>query len=114
MDITVPLVAGTVSTVIFAASNLPMLAKASRSKDLRSYSFGNIALSNVGNVVHSVYVFSLPAGPVWVLHSFYVLAALLMLVWYLRFERAVMRRTTHGADPAQLRHSPEAEPARAA
>jgi hypothetical protein len=35
-------------------------------------------------VIHSVYVFHLPAGPVWVLHSFYVLSTALMLVWYLR------------------------------
>jgi hypothetical protein len=86
MDISLPIIAGAVSTTIFAASTLPMLAKAARSKDLSSYSFGNLGLSNLGNAVHSLYVFSLPAGPVWVLHSFYVVAALLMLVWYLRYE----------------------------
>ena len=80
-----PIVAGTVSTVIFATSMLPMLIKARRTRDLASYSLGNILLSNLGNVVHSVYVFSLPAGPVWALHGFYLVATGLLLLWYLRF-----------------------------
>jgi len=36
-----------------------MLVKAYRSRDLASYSLGNIALANLGNAVHSVYVYSL-------------------------------------------------------
>ncbi len=80
-----PVVAGSISTVIFALSMLPMLLKAARSKDLASYSPGNIMLSNVGNVIYSVYVFDLPAGPVWALHSFYVVSTGLMLVWYVRY-----------------------------
>lgn len=64
---------------------LPMLLKAARTKDLASYSVGNIVLTNVANAVHSVYVFDLPAGPVWLLHSFYVIASALMLVWCLRY-----------------------------
>ncbi len=63
MDRTIPLLAGVVSTAIFACSTLPMLVKAARTKDLSSYSLGNILLSNLGNLVHSVYVFHLPAGP---------------------------------------------------
>ena len=58
-----PILAGMASTVIFAASTLPMLVKAHRTRDLSSYSLGNMLLANVGNAVHSVYVFSLPAGP---------------------------------------------------
>jgi uncharacterized protein with PQ loop repeat len=85
MDMTIPVLAGVVSTVIFACSTLPMLVKAARTKDLSSYSLGNIVLSNFGNLVHSVYVFHLPAGPMWVLHSFYLLSTALMLVWYLRY-----------------------------
>lgn len=57
----IPLLAGTVSTVLFAASMLPMLLKAVRTKDLASYSVGNMALTNVANAVHSFYVFDLPA-----------------------------------------------------
>ncbi|MFC6149320.1 MULTISPECIES: hypothetical protein [Mumia] len=89
-----PVVAGAVSTVIFAISTLPMLVKAGRTKDLSSYSLGNLGLSNVGNAVHSVYVLSLPAGPLWVLHGFYVGVALLMLVWYLRYETRSGRHGT--------------------
>lgn len=81
-----PLIAGSISTVIFAVSTLPMLLKALRTKDLSSYSPGNILLSNVGNVIHSVYVFSLPPGPIWLLHSFYLITTGLMLVWYVRYE----------------------------
>lgn len=79
------IVAGVISTLMFAGSTLPMLAKAVRTKDLGSYSLGNLVLVNGGNVVHSFYVFSLPAGPIWLLHSMYVTTSVLMLVWYLRF-----------------------------
>lgn len=80
-----PILAGTVSTVLFALSMLPMLIKAARTKDLASYSLGNLFMSNVANMIHSVYVFSLPAGPIWLLHSTYVVASALMLVWCLRY-----------------------------
>jgi hypothetical protein len=88
MDATVPLLAGTVSTTVFAGSVLPMLVKAVRSRDLSSYSLANLALANFGNLVHSVYVFSLPPGPIWVLHAFYLLSTGLMLAWYVRWGRA--------------------------
>ncbi|MBF4770539.1 hypothetical protein ISU10_22440 [Nocardioides agariphilus] len=82
---TLPLVAGFVSTIIFAASTLPMLLKARRTHDLSSYSLGNILLANAGNAVHSVYVFSLPPGPLWLLHSFYLASTGTMLLWYVRY-----------------------------
>jgi uncharacterized protein with PQ loop repeat len=83
----VPTLAGIASTVIFAWSVLPMLAKAHRTRDLASYSLGNLVLANVGNAVHSIYVFSLPAGPIWALHSFYLTTSSLMLIWWLRYRR---------------------------
>jgi uncharacterized protein with PQ loop repeat len=89
MELNLPVMSGMISTAIFAFSTLPMLVKAARTKDLSSYSLGNILLSNVGNLVHSVYVFSLPAGPIWLLHCFYLVTTGLMLVWYLRYERCV-------------------------
>ena len=85
MNPSLPVVAGAISTAIFAVSTLPMLVKAGRTKDLGSYSLSNIVLANVGNVIHSVYVFDLPAGPVWVLHTFYLISTGLMLVWYVRY-----------------------------
>ena len=85
MDGMIPLLAGAISTVIFAGGTLPMLVKAARTKDLSSYSLGNIGLSNLGNVIQSIYVFHLPAGPMWVLHTFYLVSTALMLFWYLRY-----------------------------
>jgi hypothetical protein len=111
MDPTLPVIAGSVSTAIFAVSMLPMLVKAGRSRDLSSYSLGNIALANVGNLVHSVYVFDLPAGPVWVLHSFYLVSTLLMLVWYLRYEAAAVHRIAHARRSQRMQRSAEAGPA---
>ena len=70
-----------------------MLVKAARTRDLSSYSLGNILLSNLGNLIHSIYVFHLPAGPIWALHSFHLLSTALMLVWYLRYtESPILRR----------------------
>ncbi|QZY29240.1 hypothetical protein [Nocardioides coralli] len=101
----VAVLAGITSTVIFAAAALPMLRKARATRDLDSYSPGNIGLANVGNAVHSVYVLHLPPGPIWVLHGFYVVSSALMLVWYVRY--AVRGRGRHdrhrGADRAGTR-----------
>jgi hypothetical protein len=90
--------------VIFAISTLPMLVKAFRSRDLSSYSFGNIGLANLGNAVHSVYVFSLPPGPIWALHSFYLVSSGLMLGGYMRYS---MRRPPH-RPRKRMRRSPDA------
>jgi uncharacterized protein with PQ loop repeat len=85
MTALLPVLAGTISTLIFAASYLPMLVKAVRTKDLVSYSRSNLVLTNLGNLVHSFYVFSLPAGPIWALHTFYMVSSALMTAWYLRY-----------------------------
>ena len=84
MDITV--LAGSLSTAVFATSTLPMLLKAYRSKDLSSFSLAYMILTNIGNLIHSLYVFNLPPGPIWMLHLFYTLSSALMLLWYLRYE----------------------------
>ncbi len=76
------MVAGTVSTVLFAMANLPMVIKALRSRDLRSYSASALVLGNAGNVVHTVYVLSLPFGPIWVLHGFYLVTMAIMLILF--------------------------------
>ena len=91
--------AGVASTFIFASSMLPMLIKAGRTRDLASYSFGNVLLANVGNVVHSVYVFSFPPGPIWALHSFYLLSSALMLVWLVQSARTPAPPTAYTEAP---------------
>jgi hypothetical protein len=84
-------VAGIISSLVFAASALPMLVKAHRTRDLQSYSLGNLVLGNAGNAVHTVYVVSLPFGPIWFLHSFYTVSSLAVLGYYLRHARGAPR-----------------------
>ena len=109
----VAIIAGTVSTVLFALSTLPMLIKAARTKDLASYSRGNMVLANIGNAVHSIYVFQLPAGPIWALHAFYLISSALMLFWHLRYARRPARtaasRIPPAGDPSRVASEREAE-----
>jgi hypothetical protein len=84
--------AGSISTALFVVSAVPMLYKAARTRDLGSYSLGNLLLANVGNGFYAIYVFSMPVGPIWALHSFYMLSSALMLCWYLRYQVSKRRR----------------------
>jgi len=85
MDLNLPGLAGTVSTVLFMLGALPMLHKAFRTKDMASYSLGYLVLMNAGNVLHAMYVYSLPPGPIWALHTFWLVTTAIMLAWYLRY-----------------------------
>ena len=82
-----PMIAGTVSTVAFAVSNLPMLRKALHTRDVSSYSLSSMAIINAANAVYSLYVFSLPVGPIWALHTFYLVSCGIMLVLCLASSR---------------------------
>jgi uncharacterized protein with PQ loop repeat len=109
MGSTIALAAGAVATIVFAASMLPMLGKAARTKDLASYSRSNLVLANAGNLVYSLYVFHLPPGPIWLLHTFYAAASALMLFWSLRYGRAhatTPRSTPCAPTPAQSTSRP--------
>ena len=97
MSASIPMLAGTISTAIFVGSTLPMLIKAARTRDLSSYSFANIGLANIGNIIYAVYVFHLPAGPIWALHSFSLLSSLAMLVWYVRYQLLPIRCAARAA-----------------
>jgi len=77
--------AGTISSFIFVGSNVPMVWKVFKTKDMRSYSILNLALVNTGNLIYWLYIVSLPMGPIWLLHTFYTLVSVLMLVLYLVF-----------------------------
>ncbi len=83
--------AGFVSSAIFISSNLPMLLKAFKTKDMHSYSMGQLILGNLGNTVYWLYVSSLPLGPVWFLQGFFSSASALMLACYLRYEKKWFR-----------------------
>ena len=80
-----PLVAGLVASGLFVSSHVPMLLKAFRTRDVRSYSLLNLVLTNLGNGVYWLYVATLPFGPLWLPHGFYTLVTALMLVGYLRY-----------------------------
>lgn len=97
-----PILAGAISTTIFTLSTLPMLVKAFCTKDLKSYSLGNIGLNNLGNLIHTFYVFNLPPGPIWLLHTFHLVTTALMLLWYLRYEGR--RRKAGGSRDASIQH----------
>ena len=86
------MIAGTVSTVVFGVSNLPMLRKALRTRDVSSYSLPSVAMINAANAVYSLYVFSLPIGPIWALHTFYLVSCAIMLVLCVGQRRAARRR----------------------
>ena len=93
------LLAGLASTALFVISYLPMLYRAVRTRDLGSYSRPSLVLANVGNVIQAVYVYSLPAGPIWFLHGFYLAASAVMLTLHLRHIRSD-RKVEHVPHPA--------------
>ena len=84
-------VAGFASTTIFISSNLPMLFKAFKTKNLSSYSLGHLVLGNLGNTIYWLYITSLPVGPAWFLQAFFSTANALMLFCYLRYEKKWIR-----------------------
>lgn len=99
MDQNIPVFAGIVSSLIFASSTFPMLYRAFRTKDLKSYSLSSMLLSNLGNLIHSLYVFSLPMGPIWFLHSFFLITSGIMLFWYIQYETRVLCQVKYCPQP---------------
>jgi len=95
------LFAGSTAAAIFMLSQLPMLAKACRTRNLTSYSFANIGLANLGNLLYAVYVVHVPLGPVWAIHGFNSTTSGLMLFWYLRHGRRTPVRDRRTA-PSEL------------
>ena len=111
MSSNVPVIAGIVSTGIFAVSTMPMVAKAARTRDLSSYSGGNLLLSNLGNVLYAIYVFSMPMGPAWALYGFNLTVSATMLVYWLQYRtsrpRTEVATARTGADAVtQPSHRP--------
>lgn len=87
---TVQIAAGSISSFFFISGNLPMLLKAFKTKDLRSYSLGNLVLNNIGNLIYWLYISSLPIGPIWFMHTFYTITTLLMFVGYLHYRSSTL------------------------
>ncbi len=93
-----PILAGSIATTIFVGSYLPMLVRAMRTRNLSSYSRSSLVLANIGNLVQTAYVVTLPLGPIWGLHAFYVLATLIMLVLHLWHAHPTFQRETVSAE----------------
>ena len=117
------LLAGSAAAAIFMISQLPMLIKACRTKNLTSYSFANIGLANFGNLLYAVYLVNVPVGPVWAVHGFNLTTSGLMLFWYLRYrrpagtqaqpplgERTAPAASARGVAPALRRPPPGQDP----
>ena len=58
----------------------------------------------LGNAVHAIYVYSLPPGPIWLLHTFYLVSTAFMLAWYLRYG---LRQHAHSGT-GRMGESPDA------
>ncbi len=87
-----PEMAGFVASSLFVIANLPMLFKAFKSKNLKSYSLLHIGLANVGNIIYWLYIVTFPFGSIWLLHGFNTSVTFIMLVWYLRYNLNIKLR----------------------
>lgn len=46
-----------------------------------------ITMNNIANLIHWFYTVAMPLGPIWILHSFYTISSIMILLWYLRYEK---------------------------
>jgi hypothetical protein len=97
-------IAGTISTTIFTLSNIPMLLKAARTHNLHSYSYTYIIMNNLANLIHWLYISAMPFGPIWILHGFYTVSSVLILLWYLRYEKGYQSLSPHISKALVLTH----------
>jgi uncharacterized protein with PQ loop repeat len=97
--LSVQVMAGFTSSMIFVVGNMPMLFKVIKTKDMRSYSLGQIIMGNIGNSVYWLYVRSLPVGPVWFLQAFFSSVSAIMLFSYLRYEKKWFRAKRRNPQP---------------
>ncbi|MCL4296168.1 MAG: hypothetical protein KJ077_10590 [Anaerolineae bacterium] len=79
---------GAVAAALYVASTLPMLLKPFGTRQMVGYSGAYLTLTNLGNLIYWFYVASLPVGPIWFLHGYYSLVAVLMLIFWLKWGRA--------------------------
>jgi hypothetical protein len=77
--------AGSLSSLIFISSNFPMLWKVIKTRNVKSYSLGQILLRNLGNWIYWIYIASLPIGPAWTLQGLLTLSGLILLACYFLF-----------------------------
>lgn len=87
MTLTLPTFAGIVASTLFVLSSFPMLYKALTTRNLGSYSRGNLLLGTTGNLVQWRYLVALPFGPIHYLHAYNTVVTLLMLALYFVYGR---------------------------
>jgi uncharacterized protein with PQ loop repeat len=86
MDIqTIQTIAGFTSSIMFVFGQIPMLIKVFKTRNLESYSLSNLLFANLGNLIHWVYLITIP-GPLWYLHAFFTITTAIMLLLYLRYK----------------------------
>lgn len=84
----IQVVSGSIAGIIFAMASWNMVVKAWRTKDVSSYSLGQIVFNNVGNLFYWLYVASLPFGPIYFMHGFFTLVSVFMLICYFVYRPA--------------------------
>ena len=107
----IQIAAGLIASVIFSVSTLAMLLKTARTRNVDSFSLSSLALSNMGNIIYWLYIASLPCGPIHFLHSFYTVAMIIMLAFYVVYHNcgAIRRRIARimqGATSAEMWAAP--------
>ena len=95
----IDIIAGVLSSIIFASGTFSMLIKVVRTHDVDSYSLSSIILNNLGNLVYWLYVFSLPMGPIYFLHLFYTVAMIVMLLCFVLYHHRAKEPASNQADP---------------
>ena len=86
MSSTLPIAAGTVATLVFAASTLADAGQGRPHQGpLRPIPAATSSSPTPATSCTRFYVFHLPPGPIWLLHTFYAATSALMLFWSLRF-----------------------------
>jgi len=95
----IDIIAGVLSSIIFASSTLSMLMKVVRTHDVDSYSLSSIILNNLGNLVYWLYIFSLPVGPIYFLHLFYTIAMIAMLLYFVLYHHRSKEQASNQDDP---------------
>ena len=87
MKIDLPQIAGLVAGVFFVVAQGPMLIKALRTKDLKSYSPAFLVIAAVGNILYWPYILTLPFGAAFFIHIFMSLSTWLMLFFWWKWRK---------------------------
>lgn len=94
----IQILAGFISSIIFAIGQISMLVKVLKTRNLKSYTLSNLVLANLGNLIDWVYLVTVP-GPLWYLHSFFTITTAVMLLFYLCYELGLKKFKLENQQP---------------